>query len=84
MTNPHDHVLPVYGICTDTPDGKVRLVMNYCEKGSLDALLRHHAFPEVRARFCFRALCTCVVRAVLSVRGVLARTCPCPSASTYT
>jgi serine/threonine protein kinase len=45
--NPHDHILPVYGICTDAPDGKVRLVMKYCEKGSLDALLRHHAAPEV-------------------------------------
>ncbi len=51
--NPHDHVLPVYGICTDAPDGKVRLVMKYCEKGSLDALLRHHAAPEVGALFLF-------------------------------
>ena len=47
MANPHDHVLPVYGICTDAPDGKVRLVMKLCEKGSLDALLRAHAVPEV-------------------------------------
>ena len=47
MANPHDHVLPVYGICTDAPDGKVRLVMKLCEKGSLDALLRGHAAPEV-------------------------------------
>ncbi len=55
MVNQHDHVLPMYGICTDAPDGKVRLVMKYCEKGSLDALLRVHAAPEVRA------VCVCRV-----------------------
>ncbi len=37
--HPHDHILPVYGICTDAPDGKVRLVMKFCEKGSLDRFL---------------------------------------------
>ena len=55
--NPHDHVLPVYGICTDAPDGKVRLVMKYCEKGSLDALLRVHALPEVGASVPQRPCC---------------------------
>jgi hypothetical protein len=74
MANPHDHVLPVYGICTDAPDGKVRLVMKYCEKGSLDALLRHHAFPEVRVSF-LPSLFSCFVH----LPWVLARTCPCPS-----
>jgi hypothetical protein len=43
LLNPHDHILPVYGICTDAPDGKVRLVMKFCERGSLDVLLRDHA-----------------------------------------
>ena len=90
MANPHDHVLPVYGICTDAPDGKVRLVMKLCEKGSLDALLRGHAAPEVGVVFfrphslllvgvCMRP---CIVRVlvVLSVRGCLyACMCPCPS-----
>jgi serine/threonine protein kinase len=47
LLNPHDHILPVYGICTDAPDGKVRLVMKFCERGSLDVLLRNHARPLV-------------------------------------
>jgi hypothetical protein len=64
MVNPHDHILPVYGICTDAPDGKVRLVMKYCEKGSLDSLLRVHASPEVRSHVLF----TCFACRVTVVR----------------
>jgi len=45
--NPHDNILPVYGISTDAPDGKVRLVMKYCEKGSLSDYLTRTAKPEV-------------------------------------
>jgi hypothetical protein len=45
--NPHDHILPVYGICTDAPDGKVRLVMKYSAKGSLSDYLVKKAKPEV-------------------------------------
>ena len=48
LINPHDHILPVYGICTDAPDGRVRLVMKYCEKGSLDSYLVETARREVR------------------------------------
>jgi serine/threonine protein kinase len=44
---PHDNILPVYGICTDAPDGKVRLVMRFCEKGSLDSYLVGTARREV-------------------------------------
>jgi hypothetical protein len=40
LGNPHDNVLPVYGICKDAPDGKMRLVMKFCEKGSLCDHLR--------------------------------------------
>jgi serine/threonine protein kinase len=47
LTNPHDHILPVYGICTDAPDGKVQLVMKYSAKGSLDKYLTGTAKPEV-------------------------------------
>ncbi len=47
LTNPHDHILPVYGICTDAPDGKVRLVMKYSAKGSLSDYLAGTARPEV-------------------------------------
>jgi hypothetical protein len=45
--NPHDHILPVYAICTDAPDGKARLVMKCCAKGSLDDYLVGVAKPEV-------------------------------------
>jgi serine/threonine protein kinase len=47
LRHPHDNILPVYGICTEAPDGKVRLVMRYCEKGSLDSYLTKRAKPEV-------------------------------------
>ncbi len=50
LTNPHDHILPVYGICKDAPDGKVRLVMKYSAKGSLDDYLVRTARPQVRMR----------------------------------
>ena len=50
LTNPHDHILPVYGICTDAPDGKVRLVMKYSAKGSLSHYLTGTAKPEVGCR----------------------------------
>ena len=48
LLHPHDNILPVYGICTDAPDGKVRLIMKFCEKGSLDAYLTGTATHEVR------------------------------------
>jgi hypothetical protein len=41
------NVMPVYGICTDNRDGQVRLVMKFCEKGSVDVLLKRHAPPLV-------------------------------------
>jgi hypothetical protein len=47
LTNPHENILPVYGICADAPDRKMRLVMKYCEKGSLDSHLAKRAKPEV-------------------------------------
>ena len=47
LLHPHDNILPVYGICVDAPDGKVRLVMKYCEKGSLDDYLVGTAKHEV-------------------------------------
>ena len=47
LLHPHDNILPVYGICTDAPDGKVRLVMRFCEKGSLDDYLIGTAKHEV-------------------------------------
>jgi hypothetical protein len=39
LTRPHEYILPVYGICTDAPDRKLRLVMKCCEVGGLDSLL---------------------------------------------
>jgi hypothetical protein len=39
LVRPHPHVVQVLGICTDAWDGKVRLVMRLCAKGSLDGVL---------------------------------------------
>ncbi len=50
--NPHDNILPVHGICTDAPDGKVRLVMKYSPKGSLSDYLTGTAKPEVCVCLC--------------------------------
>ena len=36
LQHPHRNILVVYGIVTDAPDGRVRLVMAYCAGGSLD------------------------------------------------
>jgi hypothetical protein len=55
LLHPHENILRVYGICNDAPDHEVRLVMKYCERGSLDTYLsgpvksevRHHGLPEV-------------------------------------
>jgi hypothetical protein len=47
LSNPHENIVPVYAICTDAPDGKVRLVMRFCEKGSLDSHLTERARHEV-------------------------------------
>jgi hypothetical protein len=39
LVNPFPRVLPVLGVCSDSADGKVRLVMRMCEAGNLcDAL----------------------------------------------
>jgi serine/threonine protein kinase len=37
---PCRNVVTVYGLCTDAPDGLLRLVMEYCEGGSLEAFLQ--------------------------------------------
>jgi serine/threonine protein kinase len=47
LGNPHDNIVPVYGICTDAADGKARIVMKFCEKGSLDDYLVGVAKHEV-------------------------------------
>ena len=35
----HPNVVAVMGVCVDAPDGKVRVVMRLCAKGSLEDLL---------------------------------------------
>jgi hypothetical protein len=37
--HPHPNVLQVHGLCIDAPDGMVRLMMSFCEKGSLSGEL---------------------------------------------
>jgi hypothetical protein len=38
--NPHPHMAQVLGLCTDAPDGQVRLVMRLYAKGSLEDALK--------------------------------------------
>jgi hypothetical protein len=52
LVNPHEHILPVYGLCTDAPDGKMRLVMKYCENGSLSAFLHSKQPQEAQVQVC--------------------------------
>jgi hypothetical protein len=39
LVHPHPNIVQVFGLCVDAPDGKMRLVMRLCAKGSLYALL---------------------------------------------
>ncbi len=50
LVHPHDNIMPVYGICTDGPEMKSRLVMRLCSGGSLRNYLRTVAAPQVCAR----------------------------------
>jgi hypothetical protein len=63
VLDPHENILTVYGICNDAPDGKVRLVMKFCEKGSLSDYLAGTAKREVRLVGCV-VWCGCVVGVV--------------------
>ncbi len=72
VLDPHENILTVYGICNDAPDGKVRLVMKFCEKGCLSDYLAGTAKHEVRGVWCVVCGVWCVVcGAWCVVRGVL-------------
>ena len=43
LCTPFEHIRPLYGVCTDAPDGMVRLVLQHCAHGSLG----HHLQGEV-------------------------------------
>ncbi len=38
--SPALNVIQLYGICTDAPDGKLRIVMELCTHGSLRAYVK--------------------------------------------
>jgi hypothetical protein len=71
LLHPHDNILPVYGICVDAPDGKVRLVMKYCEKGSLDDYLTGSAKHEL-CDSASSATCCCVAAVAAAVAAAAA------------
>jgi hypothetical protein len=48
LARPHPHILRVHGVCNDHPDRQQRLVMAYCEHGSLEAHLQ-----SAQASVCF-------------------------------
>ncbi len=43
LVNPHENIVSVYGICTDAPDGNLRLVMRLCVKSVWDLLQQHRS-----------------------------------------
>jgi hypothetical protein len=43
LVKPHENIVSVYGICTDAPDGNLRLVMRLCVKSVWDLLQQHRA-----------------------------------------
>ena len=50
---PHPGIVKAYGMCVDTPDGSVRLVMEFCAGGSLDKHLAGiRESGKVVARIC--------------------------------
>ena len=46
---PHTHVARVLGVCVDAPGGKLGIVMDYCQYGSLSSFF--HSLPKVRGLF---------------------------------
>ncbi len=68
--NPHDLLVPLYGMCTDAPDARVRLVMQYCEHGCLTDHVVSNARPKVSA--CFGELQCTRLSPVLQFIAVLA------------
>jgi hypothetical protein len=44
---PHRNVVQVFGVCTDAPDGKLRLVLDFCELGALDEYLLRSETPRL-------------------------------------
>ena len=45
---PARHVVQLYGLCVDAPDGVERIVMEFCAFGTLTSLLRHMPRDRVR------------------------------------
>ena len=57
LQHPHRNILVVYGIVTDAPDGNVRLVMAYCQGGSLDGYL---SAIRASSKVCLNRICPCL------------------------
>jgi hypothetical protein len=63
--HPHPNILTVFGICCDFEDQRVRLVMEYCAKGSLFDLLQRQGV-EVRCDGVAQLVCFARLLAHLS------------------
>ncbi len=49
--DPHTHVARVLGVCIDSPDGELGIVMDYCQYGSLASFLATLTKVCVRAGY---------------------------------
>ena len=50
LLRPHRNVTQMYGVCSDAPDGVVRVVMELCDHGSVRAHLR--SLPRSQVGWC--------------------------------
>ena len=57
LVNPHENIVSVYGICTDAPDGNLRIVMRLCVKSVWDLLQQHRARVSVSTSCRGQVLC---------------------------
>ena len=55
LRSQHDHILTLYGMSLDAPDGKAYLVMEHCPNGTLENMLRIGSHPKVRCLLCSTA-----------------------------
>ena len=75
LQHPHKNILVVYGIVTDAPDGAVRLVMAYCEGGSLDAFLASYRERGEVTPYCLWRRCLTVLTSAATLTPLHDHSC---------
>ena len=50
LLKPHRHVVQLYGMCLNSPDGRQRLVLELCDRGNVRDYLKALPRDQVRSR----------------------------------